>query len=140
MKKTILVAVDLEDEGLMRKMLQTAGEFARLYGAEISLVHVAADLPANVRSHLPDDYEHRMTGEVAGKLNTMIAALELPSGSVHVKVRVGTIYRAVLETAKELAADLIIVGSHKPDVTDFLLGSNAARIVRHSTCSVYVVR
>ena len=42
------------------------------------------------------------------------------------------------EAAK--AADLIVIGCHAPGVGDFLLGSNAARVVRHAGCSVYVVR
>ncbi|MDH3475684.1 MAG: universal stress protein [Rhodospirillales bacterium] len=39
-----------------------------------------------------------------------------------------------------MKADLIITGSHKPNVSDYLLGSNAARVVRHASCSVFVVR
>ncbi len=34
----------------------------------------------------------------------------------------------------------IIVASHKPNVGDYLLGTTAARVVRHATCSVFVVR
>jgi len=36
--------------------------------------------------------------------------------------------------------DLIIVGSHKPGLQDYLLGSTAARVVRHAMCSVLVGR
>ena len=36
--------------------------------------------------------------------------------------------------------DLIVIGAHKPDFKDYLLGPNAARVVRHSHCSVHVVR
>lgn len=140
MTKKILVAIDLEDDALMAKMLQTAGEFAGLHDAEISLVHVAANLPSDVRTHLPEDFEKHMTEEVAQKLNKMVASLELSSGKVHVTVRIGRVYRKILEEAEELGADLIIIGRHRPDVADYLLGSNAARVVRHATCSVYVVR
>ena len=42
--------------------------------------------------------------------------------------------------AKKIGADLIIVASHKPNVGDYLLGTTAARVVRHATCSVFVVR
>jgi nucleotide-binding universal stress UspA family protein len=37
-------------------------------------------------------------------------------------------------------ADLIVMASHKPTVTDYLLGANAAHVVRHAGCSVMVVR
>ena len=140
MTKKILVAVDLEDEGLMARMLQTASELARLHDGEIRLVHVIANLPSDVRTHLPEDYETRMTDEVVAKLDTLIAGTGLPSEKVHVTARIGSVYRRVLDEADELGADLIVIGCHSPDVADYLLGSNAARVVRRATCSVYVVR
>ena len=140
MTKNILVAVDLEDDALMTRILQAAGDIAGLHDAQITLVHVAANLPSDVRAHLPEDYEKGMTEQVAGKLDTEVESLNLPEGRVHVSVRVGRVYRKIVEEAEKLGADLVIVGGHRPDVTDFLLGSNAARIVRHAKCSVYVVR
>ena len=32
------------------------------------------------------------------------------------------------------------IASHRPDITTYLLGSNAAAVVRHAECSVLVVR
>ncbi|WP_179655998.1 universal stress protein, partial [Salmonella enterica] len=37
-------------------------------------------------------------------------------------------------------ADMVIIASHRPDITTYLLGSNAAAVVRHAECSVLVVR
>ena len=66
--------------------------------------------------------------------------LNLESGEVSCLIRFGTVYDEVLAAAKVVKADLIITGSHKPNVSDYLLGSNAARIMRHAECSVLVVR
>lgn len=140
MTRKILVAVDMEDESLMARMLRTAGDLAGLYGGEIWLVHVAANLPSDVRAHLPEDFEARMTDEVGGKLDDMVRVLDLPSDRVHVNIRIGSIYRKVLEEADAVGAELIVIGGHAPDVADYLLGSNAARVVRRASCSVYVVR
>ena len=52
----------------------------------------------------------------------------------------GETIRLILAAAKEYAADLIIMGSHRPELQDYLLGPNAARVVRHSAKSVLVVR
>jgi universal stress protein F len=52
----------------------------------------------------------------------------------------GKTYEQVLNAANKAQSDLIVVGAHKPDFADYLLGPNAARIVRHSKCSVHVVR
>ncbi len=48
--------------------------------------------------------------------------------------------RAVTDYARKIGADCIIVGSHKPGLSDHFLGSTASRIVRHSPCSVHVLR
>ena len=42
--------------------------------------------------------------------------------------------------AKEKNADMIIIASHRPGLQDYFLGSTAAKVVRHATCSVLVVR
>jgi len=42
--------------------------------------------------------------------------------------------------AKEKDVDLIIIASHRPGLQDYFLGSTAAKVVRHATCSVLVVR
>ena len=55
-------------------------------------------------------------------------------------VRDGSIYREILDEAKQTKADVIIMASHQPSLKSYLLGVNAARVVRHAQCSVYVVR
>ncbi len=52
----------------------------------------------------------------------------------------GKIYQQILETAKRIGADLIVMGSHRPELKDYLLGPNASRVVRHAGCSVMVIR
>jgi nucleotide-binding universal stress UspA family protein len=52
----------------------------------------------------------------------------------------GTVYDSVLETADKLGADVIIIGAHQPKLRDYLLGANAAKVVRHSKQSVLMVR
>ena len=46
----------------------------------------------------------------------------------------------VLRTAKDEAASLIVIGSHRPSMRDLLIGPNAAHVVRQAACSVFVVR
>ena len=48
--------------------------------------------------------------------------------------------RTVTEYAEKIGADCIIAGSHKPNLTDFFLGSTAARIMRYAKCSVHILR
>ena len=140
MSRRILVAVDLEDAVLTEKMLRTAGELAGLHDARVTLVYVGAELPSDVAIHLPGDFQHRISTDLTNRLDKLTERLNLPSGAAQVRVRHGPIYREILSQAEADGADLIIIGCHKPDAADFLLGSNAARVSRHANCSVYVVR
>ncbi len=74
------------------------------------------------------------------RLTGLTANVDLNQGKVTSSARFGDIYREILAQAEKSAVDLIIIGSNKPQATDFLLGTNAARVVRHSSCSVFVVR
>ncbi|MCP3868497.1 MAG: universal stress protein [Gammaproteobacteria bacterium] len=51
-----------------------------------------------------------------------------------------SIYSDILADAERSGADLIVIASHQPELSDYLLGSNAAKVVRHAKCDVYVVR
>ncbi|MEO1537164.1 MAG: universal stress protein [Pseudomonadota bacterium] len=42
--------------------------------------------------------------------------------------------------AEKNDVDCIVIASHKPELADYLLGSTAARVVRHAPCSVHVIR
>jgi nucleotide-binding universal stress UspA family protein len=65
----------------------------------------------------------------------------VPQGlRLHEHVAQGSIYDEVLRAARELGCDCIVMGSHRPELKDYLLGPNAARVVRHAPCSVMVVR
>ena len=66
--------------------------------------------------------------------------MPLPQERVSKVVTMGSVYHDVLAEADRLKADLIVVGSHRPSMATYLLGSNAATIVRHARCSVLVVR
>lgn len=52
----------------------------------------------------------------------------------------GTIYDQILRAADRLSVDLIVMGLHRPELSDHLLGPNAARVVRQAEQSIYLVR
>ena len=64
----------------------------------------------------------------------------LPKSEVERIVRNGTVYEEILRIAGETGCDLIVIGAHRPELRDYLLGPNAARVDRHANCSVLVVR
>ena len=140
MFKTILVAIDLEHSEHNRHILRAAKNIADANGADVHLLEVVAAAPAIVSQFLHENYEQLASGQAEKELADLAAELDLETGKVSCLTRFGTVYDEVLAAAKIVKADLIITGSHKPNVSDYLLGSNAARVVRHASCSVFVVR
>ena len=80
------------------------------------------------------------SGQVEKELSSLGAELDLKGGDVKVLIRFGTVYEEIIAAAELVGADLIVTGSHKPNVGDYLIGTNASRVVRHAACSVLVIR
>ena len=140
MFKQILAAVDLDNSGNAEKILRIAADIANIYSARLHVLSVIGAVQAVVSQHLPEGYEKMAMERTEQDLTTLSANVDLAQGEVTSSARFGDIYREILAQAEKSAVDLIIIGSNKPQATDFLLGTNAARVVRHSSCSVFVVR
>ncbi len=141
MYKEILLAIDLEEESSWQKALPAAVELCRASGARLHALTVVPELgPSIVSGYFPEDYEARMIADTIKRLNALLKA-ELPEGvKARPIVTQGTVYKIVIDTAEGIGADLIVMASHRPERRDYLLGPNAARVVRHSDKSVLVVR
>ncbi len=140
MFKNFLVAVDLEHDTHNGGLLRVTSDMANAQGAQVHLLHVIRAAPAVVSQFLPKSYESMASERIEKDLTTLAASIELDEGRATVSVRFGDVYQEILAHAKNISADLIIVASPKPNVGDYLLGTTAARVVRHASCSVFVVR
>ena len=140
MFKNILVAVDLEHDTRVDDLLRVASDIANTHRSQVHLLNVVPAAPAVVSRFLPENYEKMASGEIEKDLAALAATVDLAEGAAASSVRFGGIYQEILAHAGKIGADLIIVASHKPDLGDFLLGTTAARIVRHASCSTLVIR
>ena len=140
MFKNILVAVDLEQDTQTDDLLRVASDIANAQGAKVHLLNVIGAAPAVVSQFLPESYEKMASEKIEKDLTALAAKVDLAEGDAACSVRFGDIYQEILAHAAKIGADLIIVASHKPSVSDFLLGTTASRIVRHASCSALVVR
>lgn len=134
MYKKIIVSLSLE-HGIGAKAIETARGLKSENG-EIIAVHVYEPLQGSVKAYVPEE-------AVTESLKRAKEALAERIGSakdVEAVLLEGHSGRAVTDFAGEVGADCIIVGSHKPGLRDHFLGSTASRIVRHSPCSVHVLR
>ncbi len=140
MFRRIILAVDLADPTLAPKGLDQALELTAASGGQLRLVNVQPILPATVMAYMPADFDEEQEKHAAAALNNVVAKIDLPQERVSTVVLVGEIYHELLKEAADWRADLIVVGSHRPVMSDYLLGSNAKTIVRHAQCSVLVMR
>ena len=141
MFKNVLAAIDLTEESSWVKSIPTAVELCQSSGAKLILMTVIPDFGMSIVSqHFPKDYAENAMAETRNELGTF-ASKHIPDNvSKSLVIAQGTIYEEIIRVGEEVSADLIIVASHRPSLKDYLLGPNAARVVRHSNCSVMVVR
>jgi len=140
MYKRIILAVDLAEPSPAPKGLAQALEIAKMSGGELRLVNVQPVVPATFMEYVPADFDVEQNKRAQETLDAVIAGIDLPTGRKSAVARAGGIYHELLQEATDWNADLIVVGSHRPVMSDYLLGSNAKTIVRHAQCSVLVVR
>jgi nucleotide-binding universal stress UspA family protein len=141
MYRNILVPVDLSDKHSWRKALPTAISLCDTFEAKLHLMTVVPDfgLPM-VGQFFPEGYEAKLRQQAAKQLRDF-AAQQVP-GEIECRriVGEGKVYQEILKAADAIEADLIVMGSHRPELSDYLLGPNAAKVMRHARCSVMVVR
>ncbi len=141
MYKQILLPIDLNDPSHQEKALQTATALAKAFGAGLHVMAIVPDFGIGVvGGFFPEDYEAKAKAATEKALDDYVKT-RVPKGiAAKHSVTQGTIYEEILDTAQAIGADLIIMASHRPALKDYLLGPNAAKVMRHAHCSVMVVR
>ena len=134
MYSKILVPMAL-DHGLSPQTLQVAKSLCQDEGKIIAL-HVHEALQGSVSAYL-DEKTIKSGYEKTEKLMAEKLASADYVTSVIVK---GHSARTIIDYAKDNEIDCIVIGSHKPGITDYFLGSTSARVVRHAPCAVHVLR
>ncbi|MCP5151852.1 MAG: universal stress protein [Ectothiorhodospiraceae bacterium] len=141
MFRSILVPIDLDQESSWQRALPVADRMAHDHGARLHALTVLPGFGMSlVGSYFPADFERRAHDTYAARLESLVQQHCREPGGVTTHVRHGTIYAEILAAARELDCDLIVMASHRPALADYLLGPNAARVVRHADRSVFVVR
>jgi len=135
----ILVPIDLGQESSWKEALPVAIDQAQHADGELHIVTVVPEEPPQL-AWLPDDYSAKMIAHAESKLQELVKS-KIPEGmeATH-HVRQGSIYSEIVSLANDMEMDLIVMASHRPELKDFLLGPNAAKVVRHAKCPVLVIR
>lgn len=140
MYKAILLPVDLDHESSWKKALPVAVKIADTFGAELHVVSVVQDIRTSmVSQYFPGDFEEKAVRKAADTLNALVKD-KIPNRKVKEHVVVGRVFRAIMKCADENGCDLIVMASHRPEMSDYLIGPTADNVTRHTDKSVLVVR
>lgn len=138
--KQILVAVDFTNSTnqVLQKALeikeQLDGELTFIHSVECSETVYTGDLVVPMDVGLCEE----LTRQARNKLNELVESDGF-SGTRTI-VSEGIPKREILQAAKEMEADLIIVGSHGRHGLQLLLGSTATGVLHQAPCDVLAVR
>ena len=136
----LLVGLDLSPEESLQ-VARKAAELAKLYNAELSLIHVIEPVTFAYAGDIPMDLTETQLAleEQANKRLTSFTE-QLGSSISHSKVVIGQTAAELRETAADLGADLIVVGSHGRHGLALLLGSTASDVLHGAKCDVLAIR
>jgi universal stress protein F len=136
MYRKIVVPVEMgqldKGEKILRKAMALLDE-----GGSLVLLNVAENIPGYLTIDLPANFIEQTVADSEERLKALAQSVGAPA---EIMVRVGSPAREIMAVADEVGADLVIIASHRPNFSNYLLGSTADRVVRHATCSVLVDR
>ncbi|WP_425093418.1 universal stress protein [Tropicimonas sp. S265A] len=135
MYEKILIPVDLDHEELVPRKLELARRVLSP-GGKITLMTVLENVPGYVSEFVTVKSENHLTDKVGAALR------KLGGGAADIEIHVCTGKPGVeiAQHAADAGIEMVIVGSHRPGLRDYFLGSTAARVVRRAPCSVLVAR
>lgn len=139
----VLAAVDLSEEA--DQVLKEAKQIADDHGAKLSLISVVKpltqvygglDMAAYTQASV--NFEREAQAQAVEHLKKLGKTLGVAATNVHAVI--GAPAPQIVDTAKDVGADLIVVGSHGKHGLGLLLGSTANGVLHHAECDVLTVR
>ncbi len=131
----ILLPIALDHNPEKGSAMQIAQSLVSETG-KITILSVVEVIPTYVDAYLPVEARAEKIDETKNLVEEFAA--------IYPKCKAEVVYghaaNSILSFAEEHDVDCIVIASHKPGVADFLIGSTAARVVRHAQCHVHVVR
>ncbi|OLQ73134.1 universal stress protein UspA [Photobacterium proteolyticum] len=133
----IMVPVDLRHEEQLTKSLDVVAKLAKVYGSKVVFVGVSLAAPTEI-SRNPEEYKAKLalfTQEQSDLHN--IDAESHPIFSVD---PTADLNKKLLDAIDEIGADLILMATHIPNVSDYIFANHGNYISDHADISVFLVR
>ena len=139
MFKNILVPIDLGQIEQGKKLIKTAMKIGQEEGGKLTLLHVLPPIPGYASAFIPEGQSKESQAKAMQQLEDIAQELGISDSSERI-VLIGSVHIEILSWAEDAGVDLIVMASHQPEFTDHLIGTTAARVVRHGHCSTMVLR
>jgi nucleotide-binding universal stress UspA family protein len=140
--KKILVPIDFSARS--KNAFKYAVRFAEEFGGEMTLLYVLEPQSMTGYVAIPEATAFVESDIVAAGKNLRSLIASVRNGKIerpHWKVRAGLPSHEIVEVAKEMDVDLIVIATHGyTGWKHFCIGSTAERVVRAAPCPVLVVR
>lgn len=133
----IMVPVDLAHLPSLHKALQVAGDIAKHYGAQVTYVGVTAAAPGSL-GHNPAEFGARL--DAFGAEQARFHGISAETKTVVSHDPTVDVDDALMKAIGDTGADLVVMASHLPGLTDYVWPSNGGKIAAHAQASVFVVR
>jgi nucleotide-binding universal stress UspA family protein len=140
----ILVPTDFSKHA--EPALTYAAEMAEKFGAELILLHVVQDLTMTLPDAVmpappPVPPIDELTAQARTNLEHLVRDRKLEGFTPRLAVTVGDPADAIVHTAEQEKADLLVITTHgRTGLAHLLLGSVAEHIIRRAKCPVLTVR
>ena len=139
MFKNVLVPIDLGQIEQGKDLVKTAMKLGPDEGGKLTLLHVLPPIPGYAASFIPEGQSKESQEKSLQQLGEIAQELGIADTAEKI-VLIGSVHIEILSWAEDAEIDVIVMASHQPEFTDHLIGTTAARVVRHAHCSVLVIR
>lgn len=136
--KHLLLPTDLTEAS--EAAAERAGTLAELTGAQLTILNVVDYMPPRwVANELPEEFatESALVERARAYLSAWVKKVNLEAREQ--KVDVGSPKRAIISTARDIGADLIVMSTHGDRGMARILGSTARNVLHDAACDVLVV-
>lgn len=140
--QNILVPVDFTESSLYAA--RYAASLAQKHNGRLYVLHVKEPFPAHgriVAGSLEDVQKHRIIIEQTRLSEVIPAELKNTIAVEEIQVSGTPVYGVIVEKARQLNVDVIVMAAQgRKGWACFFKQNTAARVIRNSPCSVFVVR
>jgi nucleotide-binding universal stress UspA family protein len=137
----VLIAMDYDETS--QKVAEVGFSMAKALHAETILLHVISEQPVYYSTYT---YMRELRVDILGDLKKSTQAYldkskkYLGDDSIKTVLKEGEIAETILNTAKELHVDIIVMGSHSRKwLENIIIGSEAEAVLKKTTIPLFII-